>query len=117
MVDFKKDEEVLEQAELIDEAELYKEKSKVGDIIKHCWICIQVTMMTYFMIRGVINYNKKVAGWYKIKSLFVFQFLVILFLLINEFTQRDFAGIYFLVLASQWTYFVTFSLVIDSCIT
>lgn len=73
--------------------------------------------MTFFMIRGIRNYNKKIKGWYKIKSLFVFQFLVILFLLINEFTQRDFAGIFFLVLASQWTYFVTFSLVIDSCIT
>ena len=39
---------------------------------KQAWIVIQVTMMIFFMIRGVRCYNKIQPEWTKTKSLFVF---------------------------------------------
>lgn len=31
---------------------------EVSFYIKKVWICIQATMMTYFMIKGLVFYNK-----------------------------------------------------------
>ena len=88
-----------------------------GNIFKHCWICFQVAYMTIFMIIGAIGYRKVNKGWSKVKSLFCIQLVIIFYLLINEFTDRNFRGIFFILLGAQWSYFITFSLVIDSCIT
>ena len=52
--------------------------------------------MMYSMVRGVIGYNKQVKGWTKLKSLWLFQTVLIVYLLINEFTHLNFIGIFLL---------------------
>lgn len=89
----------------------------VGNIIKKCWICLQVTMMIAQMTYGTIKFWKKVSGCSKMKMLFVFMFCAIIYLCINEFMHHNFIGMFLLLLFAQWAYFSTFSLVIDSCIT
>ena len=89
-----------------------------GTIFKRVWISLQVSMMIYFMVRGVIGYEKQLkSGWSKLKTLFLFDTVLIVYLWVNEFTHMSFYGVFLLLLLAQWTYFMTFSLVIDSCIT
>ena len=94
----------------------------VATIIKRCWISLQVSMMIYFMVKGVIGYEKQMSttmekGWSKLKTLFLFDTVLIVYLWVNEFTNMSFYGVFLLLLLAQWTYFMTFNLVIDSCIT
>ena len=88
-----------------------------GTIFKHGWIVLQSCMMTYFMIRGAIAYSGVIKGWSKLKSLFCFFLFLIVYLIVNEFTHMNFHGIFIILLLAQYSYFLTFSLVIDSCIT
>ena len=89
----------------------------IGDICKKAWICFQVTMMIVQMVWGTCLYQKKIKGWSKLKTLFCVMFCLITYLCVNEFTNSNFVGIFMLLLLAQWCYFITFSMVIDSCVT
>ena len=103
---------------ITDENFDYKDyENSFSNRAKQAWICIQVTMMTVYMIIGIRNYNKVIKGWSKVKSLFVLQTFVILYLAINEFTHRHIHGIFLIYLFTQYSLFLTFCLMIDSCVT
>ena len=91
--------------------------NSLGNRLKQGWIVLQATMMTIYMIIGVRNYNKLIDGWSKVKSLFVFQTVIICYLVVNEFTHRHISGIYLVLLFTQYSLFLTFCLVVDSMIT
>ncbi len=91
--------------------------NSLGNRIKQGWICFQAFMMTIYMIIGIRNYNKLQPGWSKTKSLFVLQFFIICYLVINEFTGRHIVGLFLILLFTQYTLFLTFCLVIDSMMT
>jgi len=69
------------------------------------------------MIIGTKAYYKNLNSWHKVNSLFVFFLVVIVFLIVNEFMAMNFHGVFFVLLLGQYSYFLTFSVVIDSCIT
>ena len=73
-------------------------QSSIGNRAKQGWICLQAVMMTIYMIIGIKNYNRLVDGWSKIKSLFVFQAVIIVYLVVNEFTHRHVSGIFIVLL-------------------
>ena len=69
------------------------------------------------MVIGIRNYNRLQPGWSKVKSLFIFQTFCIVYLLINEFTHRHISGLFLILLFTQYSMFMAFCIVIDSCIT
>ena len=91
--------------------------AKVTNWIKRGWILLQATMMIIYMIIGVKNYFKLTDGWCKVKSLFVFQTAIILYLLINEFFYHHMQGVFLILLFTQYSLFITFCLVVDSMLT
>lgn len=75
-------------------------------------------MMIFYTSIGVFNYNKVLPkGWHKIHSLFLVQTGVIIYLAVNELTTRNIHGIFIIYLMTQYSLFLTFCLVIDSCLT
>ena len=84
-------EDLLEEEELVEE-------SGFKLWIKRAWIMIQATMMTYYMIVGVTAYYRITDGWCKTKSLFVFQTMIIIYLLVNEFSGHHIQGIFLILL-------------------
>ena len=84
---------------------------------KQAWIVLQVIIQTYYMIVGVRAYSKIRPFWTKRKTLFVFQTIAIIYLLINEFTGRSIVGFYLILIFSQYSLFLVFSIVVDSCYT
>ena len=74
-------------------------------------------MMAFFMIIGTRAYYNAQRGWQKVNSLFVFYLFVIVFLIVNEFMLMNFKGVFFILLFGQYSYFLTYCVVIDSCIT
>merc|ERR1712203_1075705 len=99
-----------------DEFDYDDYENSIGNRFKQGWICLQVVMMTTYMIIGIHNYNKLQPGWSKVKSLFVLQTVTIVYLLVNEFTHRHISGIFIILLFTQYCMFLTFCLVIDSMI-
>ena len=95
--------------------EAYEES--IGNRAKQGWIVFQAIMMTIYMIIGVKNYNRLIEGWSKVKSLFVFQTVIIVYLVTNEFTHRHISGIFIVLLFTQYSLFLTFCIVIDSMIS
>ena len=90
---------------------------------KQGWILLQATMMTVYMVIGVRAYGRLTGycHWcddksFKIKALFVFQTVIILYLVINEFTHRHLIGTFLILLFTQFSLFLTFNIVIDSMI-
>ena len=49
-------------------------------------------------------------------TLFIILFVMIVYLVVNEFTHRNVSGIFVLMLLGQYTFFLTFSIVIDAMI-
>lgn len=74
-------------------------------------------MMTTYTIIGVRNYNKVMNGFSKIHALFLLQTGVIIYLAINELTNRNIHGLFLIYLFTQYSLFLTFCIVIDSCLT
>lgn len=72
--------------------------ASIGDYCKKGWICFQVTMMIVQMVWGTIQYQKKIKGWSKLKTLFCIKFVLITYLCINEFAHHNFVGIFLLML-------------------
>jgi len=103
--------------EAADEFDYDTYNNSFGNRAKQGWIVLQATMMTFFMIIGIKNYNKLQAGWSKIKTLFVVQFAIIVYLVVNEFTHRHISGLFLVLLFTQYTLFLTFCLVVDSMLT
>ena len=91
--------------------------NSIANRAKQGWICFQALLMTIYMIIGVRNYNRLIEGWSKVKSLFVFQTVIIVYLVTNEFTHRHIQGIFLVLLFTQYSLFLTFCIVIDSMIT
>lgn len=93
--------------------------SSLGNRLKQGWICLQATMMTMYMIIGIVAYRKLIRDkcWHRRLTLFLFQTICIFYLLINEFTHRHISGIYIILLFTQYSLFLTFNIVVDSCIT
>jgi hypothetical protein len=73
--------------------------------------------MTIYMVIGIRNYNRLQPGWSKVKSLFIFQTFCIVYLLINEFVHRHISGLFLILLFTQYSMFMAFCIVMDSCIT
>ena len=73
--------------------------------------------MTMYMILGVRFYGKIQRRLSKVMLLFIFQTVIIFYLVINEFTHRHLQGIFIVLLFTQYSLFITFSLVVDSMIT
>jgi len=69
------------------------------------------------MIVGIRAYSSIRPYWTKRKTLFVFQTVAIVYLLINEFTGRSIVGFYLILIFSQYSLFLVFSIVVDSCYT
>ena len=72
-------------------------------------------MMMYFMYLGFTNYQKVQEGMSKVKGLFIIQFLVVLFLLFVTFKGATVTDFYVILLLTHYGYFLSFSVVIDSC--
>lgn len=85
--------------------------------MKQAWIVLQVSMMTVYMCIGIYHYNKVLKGWSKVKTLFILQTITIVYLAVNEFTHRHIHGIFLIYLFTQYSLFLTFCLVLDSCLT
>ena len=85
--------------------------------LKQAWIVLQVCIQTYYMVRGVRAYSSIRPYWTKRKTLFVFQTVAIVYLLVNEFTGRSIVGFYLILIFSQYSLFLVFSIVVDSCFT
>ena len=69
------------------------------------------------MMIGTWSYCSKVKQkWTKTMTLFIIMFVMIVYLVVNEFTHRNVSGIFILMLLGQYTFFLTFSIVIDSMI-
>lgn len=79
--------------------------------------------MTIYMIIGVRAYGK-LTGYcngrddksQKVKALFIFQTIIIIYLVINEFTHRHVRGVFLVLLFTQFSLFITFNIVVDSMI-
>lgn len=57
----------------VDTQAKYEEyTSSPGYIIKKVWICLQAIIMTQFMIRGLIYYQRTIKGCSKVKWLIGF---------------------------------------------
>ena len=89
----------------------------VSNRIKQGWIFIQATMMTMYMIIGIRNYNKLTPGMTKVKALFLGQFFIIIYLIVNELTHRHMNGIFIILLFTQYSLFLTFCIIVDSMLT
>ena len=110
--------DVYTNGEITEENFDYEEyENSFGNRAKQAWIVLQVSMMTLYMCLGIYNYNKVLKGWSKVKTLFVLQTITILYLAINEFTHRHIHGIFLIYLFTQYSLFLTFCLVLDSCLT
>ena len=48
-------------------------EASIAVIIKKVWICLQATIMTQFMIRGIIYYTRVLNAWTKVQWLLLFQ--------------------------------------------
>ena len=69
----------------------------------------------YFMYIGFTNYQKVQEGMSKVKGLFIIQFLVVLFLLFVSSKGAKVTDFYVILLLTHYGYFLSFSVVIDSC--
>jgi len=73
--------------------------------------------MTQFMVRGLIYYCKSLDKCSKVHILLVFQGIQFIYLLVNEFTRHDVTGIYLNLLLCSYGHFLTFCIVMDSCLS
>ena len=89
----------------------------VGRVVKLIWIIFQVVMMTQFMIRGLVFYAKVTSGITKVKLLLIFQGCQFLYMLINEFIWHNMTGMYMNLLLCAYGHFLTFCVVMDSCVS
>ena len=91
-------------------------ENSIGNRFKQGWIVFQACMMTTYMTIGLCAYSKLQKGWSKVKSLFVFQTVIIAYLVVNEFTHRHIQGVFIILLFTQYSMFITFCLVVDSMV-
>ena len=73
--------------------------------------------MTQFMIRGLIYWTRALKKWTKVQWLLLFQGFQVIFLVINEFVFHNMTGVYILLSLSAYGHFLTFCLVMDSCLS
>jgi len=97
--------------------------NSLSNRFKQGWIVFQATLMTIYMIIGVRAYGRLTGycNWKdnksaKVKGLFVFQTIIIFYLVINEFTHRHISGLFIVLLFTQFSLFITFNIVVDSMI-
>ena len=103
---------------VVDTQDKYEEyTSSPGYIIKKVWICLQAVIMTQFMIRGLIYYQRTIKGCTKVKWLIGFQGAQFIYLVVNEFVFHNMAGIYVNLLLCSYGHFLTFCIVTDWCTT
>lgn len=70
-----------------------------------------------FMVKGIVNYKRVIKGISKIKVLLVFQGCQVVFLVLNEFIWHNLVGTYLNLLFCSYGHFLTFEIVMDSCMT
>lgn len=86
------------------------------NIIKKIWITVQAIVMIQFMVRGLIYYSRLLQAWTKVQWLLLFQGVQFMYLIINEYVWHDMTGIYLNLLLCSYGHFLTFCIVMDSCL-
>ena len=90
--------------------------SGVVNRIKQAYICLVALMATIYMVIGVKNYWRIHRHWSKVMTLFICQTVCILYLVINEFTRRNIQGILIILVFTQYSMFLGFTIIMDSMI-
>ena len=99
------------------EEDYAKYQHSMGSIIKKIWICIQALMMTWYMVHGLVYYTRILKAWTKVQWLLLFQGVQVIFLVVNEFVFHNMTGVYILLALGAYGHFLTFCLVMDSCLS
>ena len=90
--------------------------NSIANRIKQAYICLVACMATVYMVIGVRNYWRIHKHWSKVMTLFVCQTVCIIYLVYNEFTGRNIQGIFIILVFTQYSMFLGFTIIMDSMI-